>query len=177
MSKVSNFTDVSIINGDAFLHLLDVSETPDLNKKVKISRFLSPSITLDVGDQVEISNAEILAMNTTPKQILASGGIAPNYRHVYGVVIEYNYQSAAFTNDTYVVLVCDDVEITVRYDILGETANRKIFMTTNIEGDDVSSNAHSIGVFNYYLKCPLGDPLLGGGTMTATPIYRDIISF
>lgn len=177
MTKISDFTLLSTApDEDGYLHIYDTSAGE--NKKIKIQELIDDvggGIYLIHGSKVTVSNAEVLALNTTPKQILGFG-ISPAYFQIYGVLVEYFFSTAAFTGDTTLVITNGTTEISARYDTLSNTSNVKLFMQANYYVDQLGNNAHALGVAKY-ITTPTSDPATGGGYLTATPIYRWITSF
>ena len=182
MTKISDFTKIKLpITGLAYLHVVDVSEAnvDDQNKKVQIKELKddianAPALTID--SQINILTAAVLTLNSSPVKILDGAVIAPNYNHFWGCVVEYNFASAAYATDTELIITdANGVPISTAFDVLGNTSNKKLFMTSNYYNGTLGNNAHISG--NIYITTPTTDPTAGGGALVITPVYREIITF
>lgn len=183
--KISDFASVILpLNQVAYLHFVDVSESSDQdkNKKVQLLHLISGGFgfSLNVGSEVSVNSAEILALNTTPKKILDGQAVAPNYNMLFGCFVKYTHGGDDYTGNTDLVVVdSNGNEVTARYgNILSESATTYSFITFNYDAYKVgnnSNNAHDSS--NLFITVADGDPSGGNGLLAITPVYRTILTF
>ena len=151
--------------GDIF----DVHEETRLHEKYPSQFSLVTSGVDWVTKRVTISSAEILALNTTPKTLLAAPG-AGYYNDVYSVSYSLDYGSAAYATNTTIetrytngsgAKVCVDSA-----NLLTATADK----VTTVKPDD----AELVNVANAaVVACvPSGNPATGDSPVYATILYR-----
>ena len=120
--------------------------------------------------QLTLSSAEILALNSTPLQIIASPGVGSSIV-VISAVLDYTYGSAAYaTNVTLQVYTDTATAPQAAAACLDATATRKVRLSLST-GSIGASDTMVIDNKALYVNVATGDPTAGDGTAVLTIYY------
>lgn len=126
---------------------------------------------------VNISSAQILAMGTTPIELLPAAGVGKYYD--WELILEYTHVSTNYTFTNYLWLFGDTEEYGLVYDqFIKSGANRVAKFSSDSKGYNTTGAGSANYVFGDSLNSPLklstydaSNPTLGDGTLRAIITY------
>ena len=175
----ANSQDMFEDTADSFLnitdHLLDEDDMAS-NSATKVPSQQSVKAYVDAGGAngiqtatVSVSSAEILALNTTPKQLIAAPG-AGKYIQVLWGHIYLDYGGTAYTNET------TEIEYSTGQDIVGTITgflNVGVDTIRNIVGATGGIYAFSqVDNASVRYRATSANPTTGNGTIQIVLAYR-----
>ncbi len=123
---------------------------------------------------VTISSAEILALNSTPKQLVAAPG-SGKFIEVHKVWAYYNFATAAYaTNTTLLVEYGSAQPILSLTPIIDQTSSR--IYTSSSGGSSSINTLANVENISVRARVSSGNPTAGGGSVKINILYR-IITF
>ena len=169
--KISTFdtlgVDVDPLNE---LHIVVSAQTNYLLRdKVVDFQYVSNSINTIGYDWIKVSvnNGELLALNSSPKEIVDAG--ATNYARIPVMgFVRYNYTSSVFATDTEIILTDGTNVLSNTLDILGIAA---VTYATFIIKDCIILPENPV-----YLTTPTDDPINGAGTLDIWLLWQQLIT-
>lgn len=160
------FIDDHFIDEDSFTSDSATKAPSQQSTKAYIASQLG---TVGVSTTIAVSSAEILALNTTPKVLIAAPGAGKFIQVLYGYIL-LDFGGTAYTNET------TEIEYATGQDIVGT-----ITSFLNVGVDTIRNiTATSSGTYAFSqvensavrYRATSADPTTGNGTISINLVYR-----
>jgi len=179
LAKIANLADDHIILGNASNRptavvmsgdvLMDNAGVTTIQPGVVTPSMLSFSASVLQMASVTLSSAQILALNTTPIQIVASPGVGNRIIVVTGS-IDYTFVTTAYATHTAVGFTTETATVAqVAIDVLAATLSKEARLTN--QQTVGASDTQVISNKALMVNAPGGNPTTGDGTAVITVWY------
>lgn len=173
--------DKILVVDDSFMNLSEKKSSSHNNK----TKYVSPTELANLGNsgytytEVAVSSAQILAMGSTPIELLAAPG-ADNYYEVDKVRLEYTHVTTGYTYTDEIVLQINSnakfikqiLGTTNRWLVISDLNGTEGVVSAPVGADIIPSYGEQLNKGLYLNTYNGTNPTLGDGTLRAIITYR-----
>lgn len=157
--KFSEFTTATVISGTEKLVGLQSAD----NAQFPITFF-------PITKKISLSSAEILALFTTPKVLVAAQGVNTVVQPI-AIVIQKNFNSIAYNTNTNLRLATGTIFEKQLANAIGFTQNEIGSYSVSVNASDAAALSKNVDIT---LKAETGNPLSGNSTIDVYLTYKVI---